>query len=184
METTLLNDKEKNEGDQVVPIHAMAFFSISRDGEFHQLLQYDYYDPECYYLNLGREEFIEEIRKLWLNMQGFLEEETNKINQKMVYPQVKFCDIQHRGIRESPFITWIIGFKGEFLQEGINVYETETEEEQLEYDCYAIWEFPQNTKIIKLETKLYHDIFGNRIVLWADKDMTIGGYEKIRFELI
>ena len=179
----MLNDKEKNEEDQVIPIHAMAFFSVSRDGEFHQLLQYDYYDPECYYLNLGKEEFIEEIRKLWLNMQGFLEEETNKVNQKMVYPQVKFCDIQHRGIRESPFISWIIGFKGEF-QEGVNVYETHTEEEQLEYDCYAIWEFPQNTKIIKVQTKLYHDIFGNRIVLWADKDMTIGGNEKIRFELV
>lgn len=171
--------------DQVIPIHAMAFFSISSDGEFHQLLQYDYYDPQGYYSKLieSKDDFAKEIRKLWLNMQGYLEEETNKINQTKVYPQVKFCDIQHRGMRENPFITWIISFKGEF-QEGINVYETQTEEEQLEYDCYAIWEFPQNTKILKVQTKLYYDIFGNRIILWADKDMVIGGYEKIRFEFL
>ena len=178
----MLNEEEKSEADQIIPIHAMAFFSIAGDGEFHQLLQYDYYDPKGYYSKLGREEFAEEIRKLWLNMQGYLEEETNKINQKRVYPQVKFCDIQHRGRRENPFITWIISFKGEFDQ-GLNIYETQTEEEQLEYDCYAMWEFPQNTKILKVQSKLYFDIFGNRIILWAVKDMKIGGFERIRFEL-
>ncbi|MDD1778105.1 MAG: hypothetical protein LUQ65_08030, partial [Candidatus Helarchaeota archaeon] len=94
-----MDEEEKTEQDQIIPIHAMAFFSVARDGEFHQILQYDYYDPKGYYAKLGRAEFSEEIRKLWLNMQGYLEEETNKINQKRVYPQVKFCDIQHRGKR-------------------------------------------------------------------------------------
>ena len=169
--------------ETIVPIHANSFFSISRDGEFHQLLQYDYYDPEEYYLNLEREDFLKEIRKLWLNMQGFLEDETNKVNGSMVYPKVEFCDIQHRGRSKHPFIIWIITFKGDF-REGINNYETKTDEEALEYNCYVTWQFPVNTKITKVDTKLYYDIFGNRIVLWGDKDMKIGGFERIQFEIL
>ena len=104
--------------ENVVPIHASSFFSISEDGEFHQLLQYDYADPDEYYSNLKREEFLEEIRKLWLNMQGYLEEETNEVNGVMVYPKVEFCDIQFRGNPKHPYIIWTITFKGEF-QKGI-----------------------------------------------------------------
>ena len=169
--------------EKVVPIHACAFFSVSRDAEFHQLLQYDYEDPERYYLELqqNEEELSAELEKLWTNMQGYLEEEVNKINGTIVYPQVKFCDIQHRG--KNPSITWIITFKGEF-QQGINVYETKTDEEELEYDCYALWQFPEETKIKRVETKLYYDIFGSRVVLWAEQGMKIGGFERIRFEFI
>ncbi len=172
--------------EKVVPMHASSFFSLSGDGEFHQLLHYDYYDPEGFYLELGRndKDFLEEIQKLWANMQGYLEEEWNKVNGKMVYPQVKFCDIQFRGNYVNPFIIWIITFKGEF-QKGINVYETKTDEEELEYDCYVNWQFPINCKkIIKVETEMYYDIFGNQIVLWGEKGMKIGGFEQIRFELI
>ena len=32
--------------------------------------------------------------------------------------------------------------------------------------------------------KLYYDIFGNRIVLWGEKGMRIGGNERIHFELV
>lgn len=169
---------------RVVPTHASSFFSISQDGEFHQLLQYDYYDPDEYYINLKQEKFLEEIRKLWLNMQNYLEEETNKVNGKMVYPKVEFCDIQFRGRPQNPFIIWTITFKGEF-QSGINKYETKTDEEDLEYDCYVIWQFPEKTKkFLKVDTKLYYDIFGNRIVLWGEKGMRIGGNERIHFEIV
>ena len=171
--------------DNIIPIHASSFFSISRDGEFHQLLQYDYYDPDEFYFKLERDKkaLTEEIRKLWMNMQGYLEDEVNKINGRIVYPEVKFCDIQHRGRRKNPYIIWIITFKGDF-QTGINIYETKTDEEALEYDCYAMWQFPRECKkIIQVESKLYYDIFGNRIILWGNKGMKIGGYERIQFEL-
>ncbi len=169
--------------ENIVPMHASSFFSVTRDGEFHQLLQYDYYDPDGFYFKLEKDEkrFAEEIKTLWHSMQGYLEEETNKVNGELVFPEVKFCDIQFRGKREHPFILWIITFKGVF-QRRINNYETITEEEELEYDCYAIWQFPLNTKILQVESKLNYDIFGNRIILWADQGMKIGGYERIQFE--
>ena len=169
--------------EKVIPIYASSFFSVSCDGEFHQLLQYDYYDPEGYYSGLEEEEFkfTEEIKKLWVNMQSFLEDETNKINGKMVYPKVKFCDIQHR-TKKNPYIIWVITFK-EAFQKGINLYETKTDEEKLEYNCYVIWQFSVETRNLKVDTKLYYDIFGNRIILWGEKGMMIGGYERIRFEI-
>ncbi|MFX1294617.1 MAG: hypothetical protein ACFFD2_07165 [Promethearchaeota archaeon] len=171
----------KNE-EKIVPVHASSFFSISRDGEFHQLLQYDYYDPEGYYSSFEEAELSREIEKVWLNMQSYLEEETNKVNGKIIYPKVEFCDILHRGRQERPFIIWIITFKGEFYK-GINVYETKTDVEKLEYDCYVVWQFPQKTKIINVDTKLFYDIFGSRIVLWGEQGMNIGGFERIRIEI-
>ena len=169
--------------EEVIPVYASSFFSVSSEGEFHQFLQYDYYDPKGYYTHLAEEEVSKEVQTCWANMQGYLEEETNKVNGKMVYPEVDFCDIQFHGSWKNPFIVWVITFRGEF-QSGINVYETRTDEEKLEYDCYVIWQFPRTTKkILAVDTKLYHDILGNRIVLWGDKGMTIGGKEFIRFEL-
>jgi hypothetical protein len=168
--------------EKIVPVYASSFFSLAQDGEFHQMLQYDYYDPDRYYANLKDEEFSAEVKKLWGNMQDYLEEETNKVNGKLVYPEVKICDIQFRGRAVNPFIMWLITFKGMF-KTGINVYETITDEEELEYDCYATWQFPEKTEIKEVESKLYFDIFGSRIILWAEKGMRIGGFERIRFEL-
>jgi hypothetical protein len=115
-------------------------------------------------------------------MQGYLEEEANKVNGKVVIPEVKFCDIVIRSRQEHPFIIWIITFKGDF-QKGINLYETKTDEEELEYDCYAMWQFPEGTKILAIDTTMFYDIFGSRIVLWADQGMKIGGFERIRIEI-
>jgi hypothetical protein len=168
----------------VVPVYAHAFFSVSQDGEFHQLLTYDYYDPDEYYLNLesNPEEYEKEIEKLWLNMQGFLEEETNKVNDGTVYPKVVYTDIQFRGSENMPFILWVISFKGEF-KKGENVYVTVTEEEVLEYDCDAIWTFPEDCEILSVTTPMDYEIMNNILLLWARKGDRIGGHEEIRFRL-
>ncbi|MHA1267577.1 MAG: hypothetical protein ACTSRS_20240 [Candidatus Helarchaeota archaeon] len=170
-----------NAEEKVVPIYASSFFSITRDGEFHQFLQYDYQDPELYYATLNQEDLLQEIRKLWLNMQGYLEEEINRVNGIDVYPKVDFCDIQWR-TPSNPFFTWVITFRGK-LHKGANIYETKTDEEELEYNCYVIWQFPNNTTITKVHTNLYYDIFKSRLVLWGDQGMKIGGWERIHFEL-
>ncbi|HUX99330.1 MAG TPA: hypothetical protein VMV49_07215 [Candidatus Deferrimicrobium sp.] len=175
--------KEEKKEENIIPVFASAFFSISHDGEFHQLLQYDYFDAEEYYATLSDEDISKEIKKLWLNMQGYLEEETNRVNGEIVSPKVEFCDIQYRGSFKYPFVIWIITFQGNF-QKGINLYETKTDEETLEYDCSALWQFPQRTKILQIDTKLYYDILDTRIILWGDKHMKIGGYERIQFRFI
>ncbi|MEM3587239.1 MAG: hypothetical protein QXO71_07970 [Candidatus Jordarchaeaceae archaeon] len=169
--------------DNVVPIFAHTFFSVSRDGEVHQFLIYDYYDPDEYYLNLesNPDEYEREIEKLWLNMQSFLEEETNKVNGKTVYPKVIYTDIQFRGSEDTPFILWVISFKGDF-KKGENVYLTITEEEVLEYDCDAIWLFPEDCEILSVTTPMDYEIINNILLLWARKGDKIGGHEEIRFK--
>jgi len=149
----------------VTPLYAHAFFSVSRSGEFHQLLTYDYYDPDEYYLNLeyNPEEYDMEIQKLWLNMQDFLEEEVNLVNGKKVYPKVIYTDIQFRGSETMPFILWIISFKGEFKN--------------------AIWVFPEDCRILSVTTPMDYEIMNNILLLWARKGDKIGGQEEIRFKL-
>ncbi|MGQ9723711.1 MAG: hypothetical protein ACUVXA_20625 [Candidatus Jordarchaeum sp.] len=168
--------------ENIIPIFAHTFFSVSRDGEFHQLLTYDYYDPDKYYLNLEStpEEYEKEIEKLWLNMQGYLEEEINQVNGERVYPKVIFTDLQFRGSENTPFILWIISFKGKF-KEGENIYKTVTEEEVLEYDCDAIWTFPEDCEILSVTTPMDYEIMNNILLLWAKKGDKIGGHEEIRF---
>ena len=74
-----MTNNQKNSDEKVTPIYAYAYFTVARNGEIHQLLQYDYYDPDGFYANLCHEEnqndFNDEIEKLWNNMENFLEEE-------------------------------------------------------------------------------------------------------------
>ncbi|MHA1269789.1 MAG: hypothetical protein ACTSPY_08405 [Candidatus Helarchaeota archaeon] len=169
--------------ENIEPIFAQAFFCGSKEGTIKEVLQFDYHDPDCYYKNLEKnsKELNKELTKLSLNMQQFLDEETNYINKQQIFPKVKLIDIGFRGeIDTMPFITWIIEFKGIF-KKGLNIYEATTPEEELEYNCRSIWSFIENTRIIKIKTKMYYEIMGNHIIFWANKGQIIGGKEIIRF---
>ncbi|NVM02471.1 MAG: hypothetical protein HWN67_09065 [Candidatus Helarchaeota archaeon] len=184
-----MNNKQKNSDEDVTPIYAYAYFNVARNGEIHQLLQYDYYDPDEFYANLCHEEnqkdFNDEIEKLWNNMENFLGEEKNYINNKKVVPKVVHVDIGHRGSQNLPYITWLIDFKGEFKTDrnSKNIYRTWTPKEKLEYDCHCIWHFPEGTKI-KIKTSMSFEIINNLIILWARKSDFIGGDEEFTFILI
>ena len=108
---------------KIVPLHAESFFFVSNNGEFFQVLIYDYYDEEEYYRRLSHDEeaFVREVDKLWLNMQSILDEGELYINGVLVRPRVIFMDIQHRGSGTLPYFIWIINFKGKFRR-GINIY--------------------------------------------------------------
>ena len=178
-----MNDSEIE--NEVKPIFAQAFFMGSKEGVIKQVLQYDYHDPGCYYKNLfqNEKEYEKELTKLFQNMQIFLDEETNFINGERIYPEVKMIDLGFRGeVDTMPFITWIIEFSGKF-KKGINEYEAITPEEELEYNCRSLWSFPENTRVIKIETKMEYEIIDNHVVFWAYKGQVIGGKELIRFIL-
>jgi len=169
--------------DNVRPLFAQTFFCGSKSGVIKQILQFDYYDPECYYKNLisNEKELDRELTKLSTNMQIFLNEETNIINEQQIYPEVKLIDIGFRGeVDTMPFITWVIEFSGKF-KKGLNIYKAITPEEKLEYNCRSIWSFPENTRIIRIDTKMLYEIMGNHIIFWANKDQVIGGKEQINF---
>lgn len=178
--------ENKKSDDNITPIYAYAYFSVANNGEIHQLLQYDYFDPDEFYADLCHEEnqtdFNEEIQKLWNNMNYFLSEERNYINNKRVVPEVIHVDIGHRGSKNLPYITWLICFKGEF-KIGKNIYTTFTKPEKLEYDCHCIWHFPINTKV-KIKASMDFEIIDNTIILYGRKSEIIGGNEQITFFLI
>jgi len=170
---------------QIIPTFAQAFFCGSLNGVIKQVLQFDYYDFGGYYKKLesNQKEFDKECLKLLTNMQDFLDEEINRINNQRVYPKVKFIDIEFRGGLETmPFITWIIEFNGIF-KKGINTYEATTPEEELAYNCRSLWSFPEEISVLKVSTKMSYEIQKNHVVFWAEKEQIIGGEETILFKL-
>jgi multimeric flavodoxin WrbA len=71
----------------VEPVHAESFFSVSRTGEIHERLSYEYADAEGYYRKVVRDQNLlaKEVQKLAANMQFYLDKERVEIN----FPRVQ-----------------------------------------------------------------------------------------------
>ncbi len=168
------------------PIHAQGFFNVSRRGDINQVIVYDYYDPDYYYLRLTHRpiDYEKEIARLASNMQYFLDQEEIIINGQRVHPTVKTVSIEHRGIAEIAYITFIIYFKGKF-RKGLNTYENKYEAEIAEYDYEVYWIFPPRSRVVEVDISADYEVLGDNNVLlfWVRKGDVINGYEKIVFEL-
>ena len=175
---------EKALSELVEPVHAESFFSVSRTGEVHERLCYDYLDPEGFYRKVLRDEFLfrKEVEKLIDNMQIFLDLERVEINSERVRSRVDYCDIFLKGAAEVVSVIYLIDFAGKF-HEGINRIETWLEEEEAPYDFEIIWRFPLGTNIKAIETTLDFEIYGDLVTLWAQEGDEVGGYEKMEFDL-
>ena len=168
----------------VEPVHASSFFSVSRTGEIHERLNFEYLDMEGYYRRVIRDENLlaAEVEKLVGNMQFFLDKERVEINGERVRSRVDFCDIYLKGRTDVVSVVYLIDFTGKFV-DGQNVIETWLEEEEAPYDFEILWRFPVGTKIVEVETTMDFDIYDDIISLWAVDGDDVGGYEKIVFEL-
>lgn len=170
--------------NDVQPIHATCYFTVSRNGEFNQILIYDYYDPKGYYAKLLHrpKALRSDLLNITLNMQRFLDEETVKINEKVAKPKITNTQLIYRGFRDSPSITFTIWFKGK-LNRGINIFENLSNEEEAPYDFETIWIFPSRTRILETSLKGYVSTRKNIIIIDARKGEAVGGYEKIVFKI-
>ncbi len=175
---------EKALSELVEPVHADSFFSVSRTGEVHERLCYEYLDPEGYYRRVIRDENLlrKEVEKLVDNMQHFLDLERVEINGERVRSRVDYCDIFLKGAADVVSVIYLIDFAGKF-QEGTNTIETWLEEEEAPYDFEIIWRFPMGTNINEIETTLDFEIYGDLVTLWAQEGDEVGGYEKMVFDL-
>ena len=175
---------EKALSEFVEPVHADSFFSVSKTGEIHERLSYEYSDPEGYYRRVIRDEKLlrKEIEKLADNMQYFLDLERVEINGERVKSHVGYCDIFLKGPSEVVSVVYLIDFAGRF-KEGVNKIETWLEEETAPYDFEIIWRFPVGSKILAVETTLDFEIYSDIITLWAMEGDEVGGYERMEFEL-
>jgi hypothetical protein len=175
---------EKALSELVEPVHADSFFSVSKSGEVHERLCYEYLDPEGYYRRVIRDEGLlrKEVEKLADNMQHFLDKERVEINSERVKSRVDYCDIFLKGATEVVSVIYLIDFAGRF-QEGTNKIETWLEEEEAPYDFEILWRFPVGTNIKEIETTLEFEIYGDLVTLWAHEGDEVGGYERMEFDL-
>jgi hypothetical protein len=175
---------EKALSELVEPVHADSFFSVSRTGEVHERLCFEYLDPEGYYRRVLRDEDLlrKEVENLADNMQYFLDLERVEINSERVRSRVDYCDIFLKGSTEVVSVIYLIDFAGRF-HEDINRIETWLEEEEAPYDFEIIWRFPVGTIIKEIETILDFEIYGDLVTLWAQEGDEVGGYERMEFDL-
>ncbi len=173
----------ENESDLVEPIHAESFFSVSRTGEIHERLCFEYLDYDGYYSKVIQDEYLlsKETAKLSSNMQYFLDQEKVEINEERVESVVRYVDIFLKEPTDVVSIVYLIDFAGK-LQKGGNKIQTWLEEEEAPYDFEIIWRFPYGTQITEINTKLDYQIYnGDFVVLWALQGDSVGGYELMEF---
>jgi len=171
--------------EKVKPLYANAFFKLCKK-EITYFLVFDYLDKAYYYKRIvsDREKLEEEIEKLQLNMQNFLNEEKVVVNSKRCRPVVRFVDIGFREYYKRPFIMFIISFETN-IRKGHNFYENEYEPELAEYDYKAYWYFPLKSRITFVDMKEEYKVFNDRIlVIYGKKGTKTSGYEFISFEIL
>lgn len=170
--------------DMVQPIHAESFFSVSRSGEIHERLCYEYVDPDHYYQKVLQDEqsFRREIETLSNNLQYYLDKERVEINSRGVRSHVHYTDIFLKGESDVVAVVYLIDFSGQFAPKA-NRIETWLEEETAPYDFEIIWRFPLGTHDIAIESLLDHEIYDSVVVLWALEGDNVGGYERMDFNL-
>ncbi len=168
------------------PVHAQGFFSVSRRGDVNQVVVYDYYDPDYYYLKLAHRplDYEREVARLAGNMQYFLDQEEVVVNGVRVRPVVKSVSIDHRGFAEIAYVTFIIYFKAR-LRKGLNTYENRYEAGVAEYDYEVYWIFPPRTRVVEVDLSADYEVLGddNILLFWVRRGDRINGYERIVFEL-
>ncbi|WP_054857494.1 hypothetical protein [Vulcanisaeta sp. JCM 16159] len=169
-----------------VPIHAEGIFTMGVDGGVWENLIFEYLDKDHYYRDLlrNREGSLNELRTVMRNMQGFLDEETIKINDEIVRARVIDVSLGFRGSFDRPYLEFYIYFKGN-LRKGINKYEDYYEEEITEYDYEIVWLFPPGFRIIEYEFAGEGSVMGggNILRLIVRKGLKVGNYESITFEV-
>ncbi|NHI84361.1 MAG: hypothetical protein EAX81_08685 [Candidatus Thorarchaeota archaeon] len=170
--------------DMIEPVHADSFFSVSRTGEIHERLSYEYLDPEGYYRRVIADDDLLrlEVEKLATNMQCFLDTERVEINGIPVRSKVSYTDIFLKGSTDVISVVYLIDFGTEFQQKK-NKIETWLEEEVAPYDFEIMWRFPKTTKLVEIDTLLEYEIYDDIITLWAFEGDNVGGYERMVFDL-
>ncbi len=178
------------------PLSANSVMRIHPNSEkmlvfFNNIITYYYYDVQedpdeiSYKRYMENEEnYNKEIGIYWENLQTFLDEEENIINDKevqldVVHTNIMFLDDVH------PMVQWIVEFKGNLLN-GENKYENIIEREILKYPIHSLYFFSSEFKVKKVQTSLEFFIHPNKrgIEYFGQEKDDLEGYESIIFEFI
>ncbi len=170
--------------EEIEPIYATSYTSLSREGEVKEILIYDYWDPEEYYFNLSQDKksLNKEIERVWKNLQEYINSEKTTVNDEPLETTVEYANIGFRGNEKQPYIYFLMFSEARF-RAGENTYEVKYEREELEYDALSIWSFPAGSKVIEAESDLRYVISGNYLIFTGRKGDVLSGHEKICFLL-
>lgn len=141
------------------PIFASSIMHVIESAEkvkFFNTITYDYIDAgttDNYYnfLKISKN-FNQEITLAWDNLQIFLDQEQNLINDHESLQLIKHCNIYFRD-KKHPFIQWLVEFEGDLIT-GTNVYANYVSSEHLTYPIYSLYNFHQPLKIINIKSSL------------------------------
>ncbi len=138
-----------------------------------------YYD----FLKISKN-FNEELNLAWNNMQTFLNEEENFINQIEASQHVKHCNIYFRDA-EHPFIQWLIEFEGP-LKKGDNVYFNVIPPETLTYPIYSIYSFQPPLQVAEVVSSMKFNLNKSQGIIeyYGETGDELEGEEEITFHYV
>jgi hypothetical protein len=171
------------------PLYASALMYISLSGHFLDTIIYDYVDLNSdqstksnYYKYIQQiNNYQHEKQIYWKNLQSFLDEERNLINNQEVHLDIIDVSIHFRDTQHI-YVQWIIEFNGTFHR-GLNSYENYIEPEILEYPISSTYIFESPLKVAQVSTELSYEIVNHgQIVRYEGKTgQKLGNHEKIQF---
>ena len=173
------------------PIYATSSMFIQQQEttlHFVNRIIYDYKDLGSHgafstYYDFVRsgDHFSQEITLYWENLQAFLDLETNKINETAAPQKIIHCNILFRE-KSQPSVHWVIEFNGP-CQEGLNLYESITESEPLDYPISAFYYFSPPFQVVKVSSSLPYELHASGQVLefMGKKGDLTGEYDAISF---
>jgi len=179
--------------DKLIPTHASSVIVISKTGWFQDTIIYDYLDENTikskikqsdYFQYLQQEKnFQREIDVYWENLQSFLDEETNIVNDTKVKLNIVDCDIFFHD-RSHPYVQWTVEFKGNF-HPGINIYENMIEPEVLEYPINSKYILESPMEFIEIKSSLSYELQANNRILSfsGDKGKKLEAHERLKFRV-
>jgi len=170
----------------LIPIFANSTIYISKSGNFHQVLTYDYTEDSGGYFDKIRynpDFYQDEVDAITKNQQKFLNEFPNYINDKKVTAKIIHCDIDFKE-ETLPFFYWVIEFSGKLVK-GLNTYHSTIEESVLEYDVNSIYILESPLVLDSIESVFHHEIHndGRLIKYWGYMGDKVGNTEVLKFKL-
>lgn len=177
---------KQKESYNLKPIFANSIITISKSGTFTQYLTYEYSEPTGRYYEKIQSDlkfYEQEIETIETNMQHFMDICKNKVNGEYVYPKVVETDIDFK-TPTMPFFYWVIIFTGN-LHPGTNIYESEIEKEELEYNISSIYILESPIVPESVESALNVDIIKEQRIVkyWGNEGNVVGPTEILRFRL-
>ncbi len=163
------------------PIYAYGRFVVSENGDFFQMIIYEYLDTAEELASIVGSRLQEELESMKENMQSFLDKEVVKVNDVVVRPSVQLVDVGFRGSLKRPFVEFLVHFKGG-LREGVNTYENIYEPEVTTYDYSVSWVLPQGFEVVEAILGVDHTVGPSNVLRFkVVKGFRTPGYERIRF---